>query len=115
MKATTMANGMVMPTMSALCAAKEEDENDQNQPDACEHRVSDPVDGGIDQRRAIQIGNNLHVLRFELLIELGDLGMHALQHLGRIGAAQQQDGPLDRKSTRLNSSHLSVSRMPSSA
>ena len=40
-----------------------------------------------------------------------------LEWMGKIGAAANPngDGPVDRKSTRLNSSHEWISRMPSSA
>ena len=49
--------------------------------------------------------------------EPGVLGEEAVAGMDHVHApfAREGDDPLDRKSTRLNSSHSSVSRMPSSA
>ena len=43
--------------------------------------------------------------------------MYKIQMQGRIviGEGERDEAPIDRKSTRLNSSHVSESRMPSSA
>ena len=52
------------------------------------------------------------------LIEAGDAGLQAARRLASAaagGASQHAISNLDRKSTRLNSSHDRVSRMPSSA
>ena len=48
-----------------------------------------------------------------LRIGFEELGMHRI--IGRLDYRNTGSAKLDRKSTRLNSSHLSVSRMPSSA
>ena len=42
---------------------------------------------GVDQIRAIEIGNDLHVGGKNTVIERVDLGVHALEHLRRIVAA----------------------------
>ena len=47
-------------------------------------------------------------------LELNDYDV-TLERDGRLGLAAFQREKLDRKSTRLNSSHLRLSRMPSSA
>ena len=60
------------------------------------------------------------MLADELKLLLDRSLQHNVQLLTRVGgvlreAAQAAKDPQDRKSTRLNSSHSSVSRMPSSA
>ena len=40
---------------------------------------------------------------------------NTLLALQQILTAMREEGPIDRKSTRLNSSHTDISRMPSSA
>ena len=54
----------------------------------------------------------------ELLRQFGipvPRGIPAFTVQEAVEAAQKLGGPVDRKSTRLNSSHLDLSRMPSSA
>ena len=46
---------------------------------------------------------------------LGDAARHAMNRAARVVLAEKFAGVLDRKSTRLNSSHSRASRMPSSA
>ena len=50
-----------------------------------------------------------------VLLDLGLPGKDGLEVLARIRAKDNPVPVLDRKSTRLNSSHLRLSRMPSSA
>ena len=70
-----------MPTISALRGLpRKQDEDDEHEADALEDRVRDLVDGGVDQRRAVEIGHDLHVVGLQALVELVDLGVHALQH-----------------------------------
>ena len=51
----------------------------------------------------------------ELLRERDALSRALLSASARLATAQDPDAIIDRKSTRLNSSHMSESRMPSSA
>ena len=96
MKATTIANGMVTAdNQCAARAAEKQNEHDQHEADAREHRVPDLVDGGVDQRRAVEIRHDLHVIGLQALVELRDLGVHALENARGIFAAQQQHGALD--------------------
>ena len=46
---------------------------------------------------------------------LGQGALHTIEHLAAILPPPYRDWETDRKSTRLNSSHRSLSRMPSSA
>ena len=48
-------------------------------------------------------------------MKIKPLGVVVLDGSGNIVSAQREDGARDRKSTRLNSSHIQKSRMPSSA
>src|ERR1019366_205870 len=79
----------------AARAAEKDNENEQNKADAFEGRARDLVDGGVDQGGTIEIRNDLNVIGLQPRIELGDLGVHAVQNAGRILAAQQQHGALD--------------------
>src|ERR1700674_3252976 len=74
---------------------EENNENQQNKADTFKDRQRDFVDGGVDQGGAIEIRNDLNVVGLQPFIELGDLGMHALQNARGILATQQQHGALD--------------------
>ena len=52
---------------------------------------------------------------YQALAEQGARGLTCVSNGTRGGATMPENGPTDRKSTRLNSSHSVTSRMPSSA
>ncbi len=80
----------------ATRAAEKQDEDDQHEADALEDGVRDLVDRRVDEVGAVDIGNDPHVVALEPLVELGDLGVDAVDHPRRVLAAQQQHRSLDR-------------------
>jgi hypothetical protein len=79
---------------------------------SAEHRL-EPLRRGLGGRRGAGLGGGFEERAFELRDRRA-------RCLGRVFEAAQQffagePGELDRKSTRLNSSHRYISRMPSSA
>ena len=105
----------------------------------CRYPLTGALDGGVQQKSKLQstlntvdgVLCNAKVLAF-LALDYRDISCIALNNgtvrrVGQgagpgsaVGIDQEQDfgrgcSPLDRKSTRLNSSHVSESRMPSSA
>ncbi len=77
-------------------AAEKQDQDDQHEADALEDGVRDLVDRRVDEVGTVDIGDDLHALALEARVELGDLGVDALEHPRRVLAAQQQHGAFDR-------------------
>ncbi len=97
MNATTIANGMVMPTISALRGLPRNRMSTISTRPMPSKTVCETLSMVASTSvGAVEIGHDLHVVGLEPLVELGDLGVHALQHARRIFAAQQQHGALDR-------------------
>ena len=67
----------------------------------------------IQQETFLTVADNSGAKRIQCIRVLGSNRRYA--HVGDVIVAAVKDAMPDRKSTRLNSSHSSVSRMPSSA
>ena len=76
--------------------AEKQHEDDDDEADALEDGVRDLVDRRVDEVGAVDIGNDPHVVALEPLVELGDLGVDAVDHPRRVLATQQQHRSLDR-------------------
>ena len=79
----------------AARAAEKHDENDEDEANSHEYGVRNLVDRRIDQVRPVDIGHDLHALRFQAVIELGHLGMDAVHDTRWVFAAQQEDDAFD--------------------
>ena len=96
MKATIIANGTVMPTISALRGLPRKRMRTMSTRPMPANTVCPTLSiVEIDQIGAIEIGHDLDVVGLQARIEFGDLGVHAVQHLRRIFVAQQQHGSFD--------------------
>ena len=96
MKAVTMANGMVMPTIRALRGLPRKRMSTMSTRPMPENTVCATLSTvDVDQVGAIEIGHDLHVVGLQALVELGDLGVDAVEHPRRIFVAQQQHGAFD--------------------
>ena len=89
-----IANGMVMPMIRALRRLPR-NEHDDHEAYALEDGFADPVDRRIDKVSAVDIGHNLHVIRFQPFVEFDNLGVDTLNDLRGIVATQQQNRSLD--------------------
>ena len=80
----------------AARAAEEQDEHDEHEADALRRPCATTLSiGGVDQVGAVEIGHDLHVVGLQPLVELGDLGVDAVEDARGIFAAQQQHDALD--------------------
>jgi hypothetical protein len=65
-------------------AAEKQYEDNKDEAAALEHRVRNLVDGRAHEVVAIDVRHDANAFGLELLVELVDLGMDGLQHLGGV-------------------------------
>ncbi len=75
--------------------AEEENQHDADQTNAFHHRVQHFFLGRLDQVVAIDIRHDAHALRGQPLVEFGDLGVDAFEHMRGVFVLQQIDDALD--------------------
>ena len=81
MNATTIANGMVMPTISALRGLPRKRMSTMSTSPMPENTVRPTLSMvEFNQRRAVEVGQDMHIVGLEALIELRDLGVDAFQN-----------------------------------
>ena len=76
-------------------AAQEQQQHQGHQQHAFAQGITDRVQGGVDQRAAIQVGDHLDVFRQQIGIQIVHGRMDAGQRLGRIEILQQQGDAFD--------------------
>ncbi len=97
MKTATSASGMRhRHHHRAPRAAEEQDQHDADEADAFHDGVRDLAHGGLHEHVAVDVGHDTHTFGRKAPVELIDLGVDALQHLGRVLVFQQLDDTLDR-------------------
>ncbi|MNM11387.1 hypothetical protein D3C81_215420 [compost metagenome] len=76
-------------------AAQEQQQHQGDEQHAFAQGITDRVQGGVDQRTAVQIGHDLHILRQHVGIQIVHGRMDARQRCGRVEILQQQGDAFD--------------------